>query len=183
MNSKAIVLTSLVLALLVAGPVEAFTGAEVPEALVKVVLHVSVDTGSDDNDGALATPFKTIGRAVEAALANKQKGIGTKVLIQPGVYRQSIIAKIKAGDTDAPLVIEAVETGKVIVNGSDVWVGWQRKGEQNIYTHAWPYDWPATTNPWAEGYGVQMGPILLRREMIFADGGHLKQVLHRHSPT
>jgi len=171
------ILTAVAGVLLLAGAAFAYTGADVPEEKVKVVLHVNGANGSDENDGSAAKPFKTISKGVAAALENKKRGVGSKVLIAPGVYRERIKIRVKGKDTDAPLVIEAAERGRVVVNGSDVWDGWERKGDSNVYTHAWPYRWPPARNPWKKRWNVRMKPICLRREMIFVDGKALRQVL------
>jgi hypothetical protein len=56
-----------------------------------MVWYVSAKKGSDSNDGrSLAKPFKTIPRAIQAALA------GDTLLVAPGVYDQELDVQIEA---------------------------------------------------------------------------------------
>jgi hypothetical protein len=155
-------------------------GAQVPEETVKTTLHVSKHhpQASDTNPGTAELPLKTIGKAVELAGINSGKNIGTKVLIAPGYYRESLAIWQQS---DAPIVFEAKRQGQVFVVGSDIWTGWQRQGNTNIYTHSWPYDWGLADVPsdWQNDALAQKAfdPIVRRREMVFVNGQLLKQVL------
>ncbi|MBI3990853.1 MAG: right-handed parallel beta-helix repeat-containing protein [Candidatus Omnitrophica bacterium] len=165
-----------------------FKPFKVQEDSVKKTLYVNnlADNASDTNPGTEKQPFKTIGKAMELAMQNKKQNTGTRVVVYPGVYRESLIlgpdvkadADPGAGDTDAVLIIEAKEKGSVILSGSDVWDGWKRDGNTNIYTRQWQYKWGIVPNPWPE-YNVVMDPICRRREIVFLDGYPMRQVLDK----
>jgi hypothetical protein len=105
----------------------------IPQNNVQVTLNVNgaSPTAADSNDGSTAKPFKTIHAALQVALENKKKNIGTRVLIQPGLYRETILDEPGYGspdnDTSAPLIIEAAVKGKVIVSGADRWNNWKAR--------------------------------------------------------
>jgi hypothetical protein len=151
----------------------------VPEQRVQLVFHVAGGnpSASDSNTGTETLPFRTISTAVKAALRQKNAGVGVKVLIHPGEYREQVVLSLQAKETDAPLVIEGAERGMVILSGSDIWDGWQRQGTPNVYTHAWPYRWGEAPYPAGWEGNVVLAPIVRRREMVFVDGAALVQVL------
>src|SRR5437764_4841116 len=73
-------------------------------------IYVDAKTGSDSNSGAQSSPVKTIQAAINKADADNQKGIGVKVIVNPGVYRESVtIYNYKS--TAAVLTIQAATTG------------------------------------------------------------------------
>ena len=114
-----------------------------------VVLHVDHrHPGADDRNGGTAgAPLKSIGEAARRAIDDRRAGTTTRVLVHPGVYRESIVL---AADTpaDAPIVLEGVGEGEAIVSGSDVWRQWQREGRSRVFRHAWPFGWrPAEIPP------------------------------------
>lgn len=132
------------------------------------------------NDNNKATnknlPVKTIGKATEIALENKGKNVGTKIIIYPGIYRESILLNPNNLKNDAPIIFAAKEPGKTIISGADIWNNWQKLGNSNIYTHHWPYNWGFSGNPWTE-WKVNLQPIVQRREMVFVGKKLLKQIL------
>jgi parallel beta-helix repeat protein len=149
------------------------------QTVTTVTLYVNAQhpQASDSNLGTEALPFKTISKATAVALNNNKQHKGTNILIAPGTYRESINIPPDWQETDAPFTFEAIEKGKVVVSGSDVWTGWERQGSSSIYTHAWPYTWgEAPYPPYWEG-NVVLQPIVRRREMIFVNGALLDQVL------
>jgi hypothetical protein len=108
--------------------------------------------------------------------ANNQASIGTKVIINPGTYREAITLQPLSTTTSLPMTFEAATNGTVIVSGADVWKGWQTYSKNSsIYTQAWPYQWglcevDSGIPPFEEN-------IVLRREMIVVNGTPLTQVL------
>jgi hypothetical protein len=156
------------------------TGAQIPEENIGQIIYVAKHNpqASDSNPGTPQLPLKTIGKAREIALVYNTNNIGTKILISPGYYRESIDVWQA---TDAPIIFEAMRKGQVYIAGSDVWTGWQRQGNANIYTHPWPYDWGLVDVPaeWLSDPLTQtaLAPIVRRREMIFVNGTSLRQVL------
>ena len=134
-------------------------------------LYVDASTGNDANPGTATAPFKTLNKGLTEASKNARNGIGTKVTVQPGVYRESLNIGQNRGGTVAPMTVEAATPGTVVVSGADQWTGWS--GSSGVYTHAWSYNWglcPTTS-------GVYEAPITLRREMIFVNNAPLTQVL------
>jgi hypothetical protein len=136
-------------------------------------IYVDANLGSDSNNGAQATPYKTIQAAVSKASTLNQQGIGVKVIINPGVYRESVqLGNYKA--THATLTIQAAVTGTAIISGSDVITGWSQQNSTTWQTHfsdttgfcAVPSGWPA-------GFA----PIMQRTEMVFVNGTPLTQVM------
>ena len=160
-------------------PNPSFNLATVPENLVTAIL--SVDTrnpiASDSNPGTAAQPFRTIGAAVQVARSNNSKGIGSKISISPGVYREQILLPIDSNATQAPIVIEAQETGAVTIEGADVWTGWQRQSGTNVYMHPWPYKWGLAPYPAGWVGNVVLTDIVRRREMVFVNGQLFQQVV------
>ena len=76
------------LALAIAG-IRAYSQASVTENQT-TYLYVNGSTGSDSHSGTYSSPLKTIQAAVNKANVNNQKRIGTKIIVESGVYRQSV---------------------------------------------------------------------------------------------
>jgi len=148
------------------------------EASVQRIIYVNPShaNASDSNSGTASMPVRTIGRAdILATNANRQ-GIGVKVLISPGVYREKVSY---GGTTAAPVIFEAVTPGQVIMSGADVWTGWTDQGN-GLYSHAWNYDWGLMPIPslWiSSGFNQPIADIVRRREIISVNGQMLAQVL------
>lgn len=142
-------------------------------------VHIDIQNpaASDTNPGTQSLPFKTISRAISAAIANKTNNVATKVLVYPGTYRESVSLFFNSNQKEAPIVFEAAQTGKVIVSGSDIWTGWKKKPNTNIYTRKWPYNWGLASYPGGWAGNVTLKNIVRRREMIFINGKPLTQVL------
>lgn len=154
------------------------TGARVPEERVQAIFHVAANNAAaaDDNPGTAERPFKTLGRALAAALENNAKNIATKVSIAPGIYRERLSLRFTGRETEAPLVFEATEKGKAVVSGSDVWTDWKREADGS-YSHAWPHKWGLAPVPDGWGQYLTLQPLVRRREMVFAGGRPLQQEL------
>jgi hypothetical protein len=184
MKTGKLILGLIFWAVVLAG--SAFSGiahaqANVNESLETAFLYVDGVNGSDSNPGTQAEPFQTIGKATTVALANNQKGIGTRVTINPATYREAITVKSNSKSTSLPITLEAATKSTVEVSGSDVWTGWQPySGNSSIYTHAWPYAWGLC--PTTAGSPFEQD-IVLRREMIFVNGTNLTQVLEQPEMT
>ncbi len=149
--------------------------ASINEGLETAFVYVDGTKGSDTNPGTQAKPFKTISHAAGVAVANNHKSVGTRVTINPGTYRESILLASSSRDTSLPITFEAAEAGTVTVSGSDVWTGWQPyAGKAGVYTNSWPYTWGLCPRP-SDGPFLQ--DINLRREMIFINGSPLTEVL------
>ncbi len=144
------------------------------------ILHVDRNhpQASDDNRGTVGRPLETIARSADLAQANQRSGIGTTILIHPGIYRESVELSGSGDDPAAPITFQA-SGGQVVVSGSDVWGGWEEQGG-GLYSHAWPYRWGLAPIPpgWEEiADELTENPMARRREMIFLDGRPMTQVL------
>ena len=142
-------------------------------------IYVDAKVGSDSNSGAQTAPFKTIQAAVNKASSLNQQGIGVKVIINDGVYRESVtIGNYRS--TSATLTVQAANTGNAIISGSDVVAGWTQENSTTWQAHfshttgfcAIPATWP-TTFP----------PIIQRTDMVFVNGTPLTQVIASNQLT
>ena len=85
---------------------------------------------SDRNDGTDDSPFATITAAVKLVQP------GERVLIKKGVYRE-YVGVPRSGTPKQPIVIEAEQTGEVIISGADVLSGWQSVDDHDRRNIAW----------------------------------------------
>ena len=139
-------------------------------------LYVDAVSGSDANPGTQSKPFKTILKAVSKAKTNNVSGIGTKVFINSGIYREYVSITSTYNQTGATITLQATQPGKAIISGSDVYTNWSRlSSNSSKYTHSWAKDWGLCKNPsgWPTGYA----PVTMRREMVFVNGMPLTQVM------
>ena len=135
-------------------------------------VHVDVNRGSDRNPGTSSKPYKTLNKGLERALSNRRSGKGTLVRVYPGTYRESI--NRYASSSGKPIVFEAVQPGKAVVSGSEVWTGW--KCSSGVCSHRWPYNW-GTASSSDKGKSA----LSRRREMVLVNGKNLDQTLSRSS--
>ena len=105
---------------------------------------------NDANSGAADRPLRTIGKAAAIAADSSLGSTNVRVIINPGVYRESVSLQPKGARANAAIHFQAKENGTAIIAGSDVWTGWQKQGAANVYTHPWPYQW---------GYGPLSGRV------------------------
>lgn len=156
-------------------------GASVNESLEKAVLYVDTVNGNDSNPGTASQPLKTIGMAASLATTNNANNIGTRVIVNPGVYREVISLNSSPNMTNMPVTFEAAINGTVTLSGALQWTGWQPySGNNNIYTSSWPYTWGlcppgSQATPWPD--------IVMRQEMIFVEGHLMTQVLSLNEMT
>jgi hypothetical protein len=136
-------------------------------------LYVDVVNGNDNNPGTESEPLKTIGKSVTLAEANNQNSIGTKVIINPGLYRENIsLVGQTQQDTALPETFEAATNGTVFITGADQYTNWtQSSGNSSIYSTPWTYNFGLC--PALLGQAPPQTDILLRREMVFIDGTSL----------
>src|SRR5436305_10312961 len=153
----------------------AFGQATVNESLETATLYVDVAKGSDSNSGTQTKPLKTIGAAVSMAETNNQSSIGTKVIINPGTYRESLTLNKNNKDTSLPMTFEAATNGTVIVSGATVYSGWATYSLNNsIYTNSWNNNWGVCRQ--LSSCTFQQN-IAMRQEMVAVNGNVLTQVL------
>lgn len=143
--------------------------------------EIYVDTNnpyaSDSNTGTKTRPLKTISKAASIADKNNRSGIQTTIIVNPGTYRESVVLPFIAdhSNTEAAIIFKASSPDNVIISGSDIWTGWRKEPGTNIYSHSWPYNWGAVPQPWPND--ENLAEIVRRREMVFAGGKMMKQVL------
>src|SRR5690349_7346997 len=65
--------------------------ATVNEGQETASIYVDAAKGNDANSGSKTPPLKTIGASVQMALANNDSSIGSRVTINPGTYRESVV--------------------------------------------------------------------------------------------
>jgi len=153
----------------------AFGQANVNEGLETATLYVDTVKGSDSNSGTQSKPLKTIGAAASLAETNNQSSIGTKIIINPGTYRESVTLAHNRKDTSLPITFQAATNGTVIVSGATIYSGWGTYSLNNsIYTNSW-------TNNWGECAQLTSCPfqqnIMMRQEMVAVNGTVLTQVM------
>lgn len=153
----------------------AFGQANVNEGLETAFLYVDAVNGSDSNPGTQAKPFKTISKAASVAQTNNQAGIGTKVTINPGTYRESISLKHSSKDTTLPMTFQAATNGTVIVSGGVLYSAWATyQSNQSIYTNGWLNQWGTcgqlSSCPFQQN-------IMMRKEMVAVNSTVLTQVM------
>ena len=161
------------------------TGANVDESKIQKTLFVDNQNAaaSDANSGTEAMPFLTVSQAARVAAVNNAQGIGTKVYIKPGTYREFVSLPQTGNETPAPTVFEGTVKGSVILSGSDVWnTGWQQAGG-NVYQHAWPYTWGIAPYPQGWDGNTVLQDIVRRREMVIVNGHNLTQALQYSALT
>lgn len=132
-------------------------------------------TALDTHPGTELQPVLTAARGLQLAEVANQADIGVRVLLAPGIYRESLLMATDPARTAAPIIIESAVVGGAIISGSDVWTDWVRQGSTNTYTHTWPYDWGLAPIPngWDE---VEVPEVIRRLEMIFVNGQPMQQV-------
>jgi hypothetical protein len=152
-----------------------FGQATVNESLETAYIYVDGTNGSDSNSGTQTSPLKTIGAAASMAQTNNHSNIGSRITINPGTYRESVILNHNSKDTSLPTTFEAATNGTVIVSGATVYTGWQHySANQRIYTNSW-------LNNWGTCAQITICPfqqdIMMRQEMVAVNGTAMTQVL------
>lgn len=161
------------------------TGARVDESKVTRTFHVDnrhARAADDRTHGADGAPFKTLAYGLAVAADAHDKGIGVKVVVGDGTYREAVSVRAPATNAvrTAPLVIQARNAGRAIVSGSDTagWEGatWTKQGDD--YTHAWPFRRPLMPK---SRFGSPEVPHegMRRAELIFVNNQCLQQVTAR----
>ena len=138
---------------------------------------ISVDpVNGVDTCGANLSICKTINEAVSVAISNNQGGLGTKVNIVAGTYRESVTMNASAMDTSLPMTFQAVTNGTVILSGADVFTNsWTTySGNPSIYQTTWPYSFGGCVSP----AGCPIAPaIALSNNMLVVNGVVMTEVL------
>ncbi|MBD3180883.1 DUF1565 domain-containing protein [Candidatus Poribacteria bacterium] len=124
---------------------------------------------SDKNTGEADQPFKTISKAAEIARA------GDTVLVNSGVYRESVILKHN-GTRNFPVTFLANPAGSVTITGADVISSWEKISEDtSIYQTEWEHQF--IINRKKDGTPIEHhpedAPVWGRAEQVIVDGYHL----------
>ena len=150
--------------------------ANVNESLETAAIYVDTVHGSDSNNGSQSAPLKTIGASVTMALNNNHSSIGSKVIINPGTYREAVVIDGTKKSTSLPITFQAATNGTVFVSGSQLISGWTvSSGNSKIYEANWTYDFPVCP-PQAPPAPAQQ-EIVLEPEMLIVNSVPLTQVL------
>lgn len=104
------------------GLATALHAQEVPSEWDVTVEVNQLDPTASDTDAT--TPFKTIKAAAQNALGFARAGRNVRVLIHPGVYRESVMLRGQEDEEEGWIKFEGTEPGKVILNGSRLVTGW-----------------------------------------------------------
>jgi hypothetical protein len=140
-------------------------------------IYVDASHGVDSFAGtAVSQPVATISAAVSKAVANNAKGIGTKIVVNPGTYREALDI---ATSTTAPITIEASSVGSSALSGSDVVTGWSHS-YGSVYSHSFPYATYVSnfgTCPRVSGIYEHVSALAFQKGMVFVNGNYLRQVL------
>jgi hypothetical protein len=168
------VLFVLTLAALIVFNSHAYCQANVVENQT-TFLYVDAKIGSDSNAGTSAAPFKTIQAAINKANANNQQKIGTKVIVNAGVYRETVSINPVSSQSTAPLTVQAAMAGSAIIAGSDIVSNWSPEPSlAGAYRASWTPVQSTCAAP--SGWPTNFSSIALRTEMIFVNGAPLTQV-------
>jgi hypothetical protein len=156
----------------------AWSQARIDESRETATLYVDAIKGSDSNPGTSQLPLKTVGAAATKAVSNNQAGVGTKVIIRPGTYREGVTMSGSGRDTTFPITFQAATTGTAIISGADVWTGWKvYTPNTKIYTHAWGNKWGLCPLDDGSHEPPPEEDIVRRREMAMVNGTLMSQVM------
>jgi hypothetical protein len=123
------------------------------------------NSGSDAASGLVATPWRTLTHAVEAAPTN------TTIVLRAGTYRETVVTRV-----DKRLTFQPYPNEEAWMSGSRVVTGWVRDG------NAWRKDgWTARfSRSWLNPAMVDPAfPMAGYPDMAFVDGTPLRQVGQR----
>src|SRR5581483_9217210 len=102
----------------------------------------------------------------------------TKVIVNPGTYREALTMDYSYKDTSLPITIQAATTGPAIISGADIWTGWTVYSKNaNIYTKSWPNKWGLCELDSGSGEPPPEEDIVRRREMVIVNGVNMTQVM------
>lgn len=137
----------------------------------KTYLYVNGSSGSNSNPGTSSRPFKTIQAGVNKAIADARSYIGTKVMISPGTYRETVTLNYSS---HVPITVEATTAGTVAIDGSNVLTDWYK-----VSTYVYGYTWRDSVSGCSlpAGWYYGMPSIVQASEMVFVNGKQMTQVI------
>lgn len=122
-------------------------------------LYIS-PTGSDDNDGSLASPLASIQGAQAAIQKIKAAGPLSQAItvwVAPGYYELAsngslLFTPQDSGTAEYPITyIGAGSSGSVVLSGGVRVTGWERQGATSLWTATLPSSITPFTQLWADG--------------------------------
>ncbi|HEX5235724.1 MAG TPA: hypothetical protein VFW25_10385 [Silvibacterium sp.] len=134
-------------------------------------IYVNGSTGSDSNPGTSTRPFKTIQAGVNKAISDARSGIGTKVMISSGTYRETVTLNYKS---NVPITLQADSTGGAVIDGSNVLSGFW-KASSAVYAYSWKDSVTGCALP--SGWYTGMPSVAQANEMLFVNGMPMTQVM------
>jgi hypothetical protein len=141
-----------------------------------VVVYVDQAVGHDTNPGTVLAPYQTIKAGLAKAIAANQTGVGAKIVINPGTYRDVINLTSTWKQTSAPITFQAAIAGTVILSGADQYTGWSYTSKAGVYQHSWT---TIGVSPVPNGFPSTLPKIAYRREEAFVNGTMLTQVMQQ----
>lgn len=134
-------------------------------------IYVNASTGSNSNPGTSSKPLKTIQAGVNKAISYAKSGIGSKVVVAPGTYRETVTVSYKSY---VPITVQASTTGTAIIDGANLLTGWRKAS-----TYVYEYTWTDTVSgcPLPSGWYSGMPPIVRANEVLFVNGAPMTQVM------
>jgi hypothetical protein len=143
-------------------------------------LAVASAFSSTTNVGTSAAPLQSIQAAINLANTRIQNNVATKIVVKPGVYRESMDLEALPSGSSAALTIEAATAGAAVVSGSNVVSGWQKQsGRPSVWEHSWQYNFGTCATP--SGWPGGIPSVTRRTEMIFVNGHSQTQVMSSSS--
>jgi hypothetical protein len=136
-------------------------------------LYVDAANGNDSNSGTVTSPYKTIQAAINKSSTLNRASVGSKVIINPGIYRE-IVNLSSYNVTSAPLTVQAATTGTAIISASEVLTGWTQESP-SVYSTNWATDLGLCAIP--NGWPTNFAPIARRSELVFVDGAPLTETM------
>jgi hypothetical protein len=134
-------------------------------------IYVNGSWGSNSNPGTSSKPLKTVQAGVYKAISYARSGIGTKVMVAPGTYRETVTLDYRS---NVPITIQASTTGTAIIDGSNVLTNWH-KASTYVYEYYWKDTVTGCSLP--SGWYSGMPPIIMRNEVLFVNGNQMTQVM------
>jgi hypothetical protein len=147
------------------------------QATSYIYVDAAAPWASDSNPGTQVRPLKTLNAAAQLATAYNANGVGVRVEIGPGTYRESIALASTGRETPAPIVFEATTAGTVVLSGAEAWTDWRSDAPSGVFAHDWPYAFGLAPYPTGWDCCVVLSDLMRRREMLFLNGQRLRQVL------
>lgn len=165
-------LSALISAVLALSGTRVFAQANVNENQ-ETYIYVDANAGNDTNSGTQQSPLKTIQTAVNLANTLNQSGTGARIIVNPGVYRESVNIQYDQSTT-APLTVQAATAGSAVITGAEIVPGLKQQNATTYMTY-WPHDVGYCAIP--SGWPTNFAPIAQRAEVVTVNGAPLTQVM------